>query len=349
MTWFAQRASGAKAPVSVAFPSGPMARGTMLVEYQHLPSGRPYNVVRSRLRDPEPAGFTLRVDPCGTALLLLHGSGIEADYRLEMEGVPAGARVLLWYVWGDFGAVLAATIVEQSRHIICEFDTHVPFGRSEAARLLGGADCVDGTKLAAAEGCYPVGPMPGLTAAARVRTFDGAKRVDQLAAGDVLMGGDGEPVQVRWVGQTALPCVGSFGPSVIHAPQFGATRDLRLSQLQRVAMGGTEVEYLFSQPMVLAAAGDLVGDSQSDTVVERYFGVVLDRDVPMLVNGVAVPGMDVTPMLKDPVLARHSVLAGFPMELIPRRQTSGLPLQPFEARSLARARAAAQVPLYGAS
>ena len=331
----------------------PLPQGTVLIEYVHLPSGRPYNVVRARVRDPQPAGLTLRVDPCGTIRILLNGAGRDAAYVLPMEGVPAGARVILRYVWDTVAGtgVLAASVVEQGPHVTCALQLPVSFGAGDLGRLLRAAVVSDGTVIAVADAVQPVGPMPGICGAAQVRMADGLSRMDQVQQGDVLRAADGQPAQVRWAGHVDLPTCGHYAPTMIRAPQYGAVRDVLLGRHQPVVLGGTEVEYLFAAPSVTAAAGDLaIGADDAPPSVRRYYQLVLDRDVPMVVDGVPVPGLDIAPMRDDPVLAAHSVVAGLPPELMPHACGGAtVSLMPFEARSLSRMRAAAQVPMLGVS
>jgi len=359
MAWIGQRdtlgglfnAAGLDQPYKDADPAEHLNRGSVMVEYRHNPSARPLNLVRYMTRDPEPAALTLRSDPCGTLRVMVRSGDADTTYDISLLGPRPDETIIVRLTWDcDAGrSILSATLVERGVHVIEELDEALPFSAVDGRQMMMTARCtLDPCVrfLALADEVIPVGPMAGLDGKGRVKTPEGRLvPISDLRPGQLLLAADGQPAQLRWTGSVQLPTMGSYAPVSLRAPYFGATQDLTMSGGQALFVSGTEVEYLFAEIDVAVRMNDLI-DNRSAVAVHKgmlvtYYHLLIDRPVPIEIDGVMVPGLDVRPMLADPLLAAHSMVSGLPFELIPRDGApSPLALQAFEAQTLCRMRAA---------
>jgi hypothetical protein len=337
------------APIDVDWRCA-LQRGTVMVEYRHIPADIPVNLVRFMARDPYPAALTLRSDPCGTLRLLMRSGAQDGDYDITLPQLIPGETVILRYCWdalADTG-ILAVSIVEREQYFTVPLDGVVPLTVGSAQQLVMAPLCqlaAQVTYLAIADDVVAVGPMPGLDGRSRVMTPRGAVPIRRLVQGDIVMACDGAQAQVRWAGQLTVPAMGVFQPVMLRAPYYGVHQDLALNGEQRLHLQGSEVEYLFAETEVAVRVRDLV-DNRSVVNARAgplvtYHHMMIDRPVPLLVEGVVVPGFDPTAILADPLLAAQSVLADLPQELIPRRAApERSALHRFEAQTLRRMRVA---------
>ena len=329
---------------------GAMPRGTVMVEYRHVVTDRPLNLLRFMVRDPKPAALTVRVDPCGALRLLVRCGAADAAFVIDLPQLLPGEPVVVRYGWDtrENTGVLAVTLAERDIHKVMALDAVVPLSLGAARQMMmqtAPMMTAEVTYVAISDVLEPVGPMPGLDATSRVMTPSGPRLLGQLAAGDIVIAADGAPAQVRWAGQTILPALGVYRPVVLRAPYYGVHQDMALNGNQTVHLRGSEVEYLFAETEVAVVVRDLEDDRSAVRDMEaplvRYVHVMIDRPVALLIEGIRVPGLDPTPVLCDPVLAAHSLLSTLPRELVPRdaavQRTS---LHAFETQTLRRMRVA---------
>lgn len=182
-------------------------------------------------------------------------------------------------------------------------------------------------------------------AGTRLRTPEGERAVETLAAGDLVETLDRGAQPVRWVGRRLVPARGRFAPVRIRAGAFGAARDLLVSPQHRMLLRGPEAELLFGAPEALAAArhlvdGDRVRIDETMDVVE-YVHVLFDRHEIVFAEGAPTesfhPGAAALAGVTDG--AREELFALFP-ELRGRAEGLGPLARPVlrahEARALAR-------------
>ncbi|MFP4274086.1 MAG: Hint domain-containing protein [Paracoccaceae bacterium] len=105
-----------------------------------------------------------------------------------------------------------------------------------------------------------VDSVPCFVAGTRIATPDGARRVERLMPGDLVLTRDEGAQPLRWVGRRQVPAEGAFAPIRIAAGTFGQHGELRLSPLHRVLIRDVLAELLFGESEVLVAARDLVND-----------------------------------------------------------------------------------------
>ncbi|MHC0053196.1 Hint domain-containing protein [Actibacterium sp. D379-3] len=178
-----------------------------------------------------------------------------------------------------------------------------------------------------------------------IETPDGPRRVECLAAGDLVNTLDDGPQVIRWIGSRRVPGRGALAPIRIRAGALGNLRDLRVSQNHRMLITGAWAQLLFGEDQVLVAAKHLVNDSTIRTepcrAVEYYHFLF---DAHQIVFAEACPTESLYPgqQALDAVsqAARDEIIALFP-ELALNDCTAPLSryeLTGYEASALRRAR-----------
>ena len=135
------------------------------------------------------------------------------------------------------------------------------------------------------------------TAGTLIETDQGARRIESLAMGDMVLTEDHGPQPIRWIESSTLPpdrlcenpamvpvriTAGSLGPNT-------PKRDLLVSPQHRVLVKGPKVELLFGAPEALVAAKHLcswpgIFVDEAITSIE-YFHILLDRHEILTAEG----------------------------------------------------------------
>ncbi|SDZ19612.1 Hint domain-containing protein [Jannaschia faecimaris] len=129
-----------------------------------------------------------------------------------------------------------------------------------------------------------------------ILTPQGARKVDALKTGDLVLTGDGDAVPILWIGRTHasvedMRCDPSLRPICISANsvQPGAPyADLYVSAQHRVVLESAWAEFYFGEPGVMMAAKHMVGTAAERIMPERavaYFHILLDRHAVLISNG----------------------------------------------------------------
>ncbi len=131
----------------------------------------------------------------------------------------------------------------------------------------------------------------------RIATPTGARPVEALREGDLVLTRDHGPQPVRWIGRRKisreeLAACPALAPIRIRAGALGPgcpERDLRVSPNHRMLIEDWRVDYLFGHPAVLVQAKDLVdGDGVvQDPPTEEitYYHLLLDRHEVLIAEG----------------------------------------------------------------
>lgn len=109
------------------------------------------------------------------------------------------------------------------------------------------------------------------TSGTLIETPAGARPVEDLRAGDMVITLDNGPQPLRWVGSRTVAARGSFAPVVFSKGALGASRDTAVSPQHRMLVRGWQAELLFGKNEVLAPAVGLVN---GDTIYRRKGGDV---------------------------------------------------------------------------
>ncbi|MEQ9694481.1 Hint domain-containing protein [Shimia sp. SDUM112013] len=164
----------------------------------------------------------------------------------------------------------------------------------------------------------------GLTCFVRgalVETPEGARRIEDLSVGDLVLTRDHGAQPVRWIGQRTVTGRGAFAPVRLRRGFLNATRNHFLSQQHRVLLSGWQAELLFGEDEVLVPAKSLARAGVAKIAPQprvTYFHLLLDSHQILRVDGVesesfypgaqAMDGM--AQATRDEVLALFPELAG---------------------------------------
>ncbi|RFP86990.1 hypothetical protein DZK27_12985 [Rhodobacteraceae bacterium 63075] len=96
------------------------------------------------------------------------------------------------------------------------------------------------------------------TAGTRIATPRGAREVETLAPGDLVITRDNGLQPIRWVGKRTVPALGTLAPVTFAPGVLGNERELRVSPQHRMLLQGPEASLLFGESEVLATAKHLV-------------------------------------------------------------------------------------------
>lgn len=122
-----------------------------------------------------------------------------------------------------------------------------------------------------------------------IETDQGARRVEDLRAGDLVVTADHGLQPLRWVYGRRAFGMGQFAPVLIRAGALGNPVDLRVSQLHKIAMRGAMVEYLLGEDEVFVEARALI-NGKDIRLVEgeqvQYFHLLFDRHEVIYSNGI---------------------------------------------------------------
>jgi hypothetical protein len=126
-------------------------------------------------------------------------------------------------------------------------------------------------------------------AGTRIATPQGWRKVEDLRQGDLVETLDDGPQPILWTDGAATLAVGAARPVRVRAGALGNAVDLVVSRQHLLMVEGPDVELLFGEPQVLAAAKDLI-DGQTVVEDERrgmvcYHHILLDRHQVLVAEG----------------------------------------------------------------
>ena len=93
-----------------------------------------------------------------------------------------------------------------------------------------------------------------------IKTDQGERPIEELAAGDMVLTMDHGYQPIRWIGSSKRAATGDLAPILIRKGALGNDRDLRVSPQHRMLLQGWQAEMLFGELEVLATAKSLVND-----------------------------------------------------------------------------------------
>ena len=181
------------------------------------------------------------------------------------------------------------------------------------------------------------------TPGAMIRTLGGARPVETLKTGDMVLTRDHGPQAIRWIGTSTVAGKGRFAPIRLTPRALpDLTADLLVSPQHRMLIEGYRAQLLFAEDEVLAPARHMV-DGTAVTVEERdavtYIHLLFDRHEVIWANGAATesyhPGGYSLDALSAPV--REELFALFPdLRTLPDSygRTARRVLKAYEVRAL---------------
>ena len=157
------------------------------------------------------------------------------------------------------------------------------------------------------------------TPGTRIATPRGARPIEELKVGDIVVTRDHGLQPIRWIGSRTVPAYGRFAPVRIRAGVCtGQETDLVVSPQHRMLFQGYRAELLFGESEVLVAAAHLVDDhavTQEEGGTVTYIHMMFDAHEIVYAEGAATesfhPGEVGLSAVSEP--AREELFALFPV------------------------------------
>lgn len=127
-------------------------------------------------------------------------------------------------------------------------------------------------------------------AGTRITTAKGYRPIEKLRVGDLVETADHGLQPIRWIGQMTVPAMGDLAPIRFQAGVLGNRRDILVSPLHRMMVSGWQVELMFGEDEVLAAAKMLVNDGticRQPMAQVTYIHLMFDRHEIIFAEGAA--------------------------------------------------------------
>ncbi|MCW8843902.1 MAG: Hint domain-containing protein, partial [Rhodobacteraceae bacterium] len=188
-----------------------------------------------------------------------HNTKIEAEYEILLQDPATGLtyRALAVNVNNSspaYGTVEGLAFIDEFPPI------GVTLNVVSAKEGPSGGSAVDNTEIAAPP-CFTPGTL--------ILTLDGARAVETLEVGDLVVTRDRGAQAIRWIGRCAVSqarmrAEPQFRPVRIRAGALGAgapERDMLVSQQHRILISGWRAELCTGEAEVLVAAAHLVDDA----------------------------------------------------------------------------------------
>ena len=129
----------------------------------------------------------------------------------------------------------------------------------------------------------------------QIATPDGARAIEDLVAGDMVLTRDAGAMPIAWIGHRRVAGSGAFAPVRIPKGVLGALRDHRVSQQHRVLISGWQAELLFGAPEILVPAKALCDGGFASLAPCRevtYFHILLEGHQIVTADGVQSESYD---------------------------------------------------------
>ncbi|MEO3414724.1 Hint domain-containing protein [Roseovarius sp. CAU 1744] len=129
------------------------------------------------------------------------------------------------------------------------------------------------------------------TPGARIQTPQGARKIETLQRGDLVLTRDNGPQPIRWLGRRTVPGLGRFAPVTVAAGALeGLAQTLTVSPQHRFLFTGYRAELLFGTSEVLVAARHLINGlniRQAECTRVTYLHMMFDRHEVIYADGTA--------------------------------------------------------------
>ncbi|MEO0939545.1 MAG: Hint domain-containing protein [Pseudomonadota bacterium] len=351
---FAPFGLGAARSVTPILDDGPgalLTRGTLVVEAQLLPDGRPQDLFGFEASHPWPRRLVIQVLPNGSISLVHQQADRVCHAVLRWPATERAETIRISYAW-DAPKGMGQLALEQPETGGVEtvnISAPMPLMIQDVhAMMLGHSGRITARDVAFAAvstQVEPVGPQPSLTADVPVATPYGYRAAGTLQRGDTVLTEQAGVVPVLHRVDRTVPARGAFQPLRLFAPYFGLVQDIVVAPSQRLVIRGSEVEYLFGREAVLVPARHLlnghVGRVEPSGSLVRYTQLVLPGHETVMTAGTWSESLYLGRIRRHAPRVAQSVLAGCARSLLPEHAKPAFPvLRRFEAVTLADQRAA---------
>lgn len=141
---------------------------------------------------------------------------------------------------------------------------------------------------------FSLPPVPCFVAGTMIFTAEGAKAVETLEPGDLLLTRDSGMQPIRWVGQVTVDGTGRFAPICFMPETVGNTKTLMVSPNHRMLMTGWRAEIYFGEREILVPAKTLVNGKTvrvAPCARVTYVHLLLDRHEVIFAEGAATESL----------------------------------------------------------
>ncbi len=290
--------------------------------------------------------FTLTLTSEGELGIEMQQGPARARARLTIPVPPRETRlrlILSWDAPGRHGLLTIENLDQEVMHQ-AEFASPLPLPVEDAREIVLATVATrigpETRYLAISDRIEPVGLSPGIAKGTPVETPSGPQLVERLKLGDLVETAASGPQPVRWITRREVPALGWFRPVRLRAPYFGLSRDILVAPDHRIAVSGSEAEYLVGEETVLAQAGHLIDDRSVQREIRGrtiwYFNILLDNHECLKHAGLWAESLFVGAIGRSRELIATTALGEMPITAIPRHRRFARPiLSALEARSLA--------------
>lgn len=257
--------------------------------------------------------FTIEPGPDGRLHLLRRQGRDVSHLSIGLGREPISGILRLTYHWDTRRSRSLLTAENLTKGTIRQQEDHhaLPMLADEVTGIFVSANVMRHAALdwiGLADHWQTVGPLPGFAPGTDILTPDGLRRIETLAAGDLVTTADHGPLPLLWQGRVALPAMGQLRPVRLIAPYFGLKRDILVQPGQRFALSGPDVEYHFNEEAVLVEARQLVNDQTAiwgpNATVLPSHGLLFDRHALVQANGIWSESLYLGRIGRNPDLAR---------------------------------------------
>lgn len=330
----------------------PMMRGSLLLETRVSAHERPQLLLGLERAFEHGMRFAIMALP-GGGISLVHSRGNDTLHGvLNHDSAALRTDILrVTYSW-DMVHKWARLVVERpdiARSFQVILKNPVPLLLSDVREMTlnpaASQMAQDVLFFAFSDRIEPIGPMPGMTATTPISTPHGTKPIGDLKRGELVVTLNGEAVPVLQVLRRTVPAFGLFEPVRLRQPYFGLERDIVVAPGQRLVIGGSRVEYLFSAEHVLVPARHLINGSaalrEREHKLVTYTQVLLPDHEAIHAAGTFMESLNIGRIRRNSDILRSSLLGQFPRQHLPEHSVPAHPvLGGFEALILAEQRAA---------
>ncbi len=321
-------------------------RGSLVLEF--TPRKEPTPLLHLEGATPGLAETLIRQDEAGDISLCLSCCGRKGLIRLSRisDAISPCRLTCSWDIPRERGW-LTLEHLQGGRLKQVEFRQRIAPDLSALPRLMRNASSIKDLPRIAPQVSFiglsrrvePVGLVAGIGEGTPIETPQGPRPIEELRAGDFVLGEGGKALPVRATLKREVPNAGHFAPLRLRAPFLGLRHAITLAPEQRILLAGDEVEYLFGHERVLCELGHLkkLRITMPDTRGKwmRMYQLLLDRPAILNAAGCRIESLDIGRIRRAPGLVATSILSGVPPDELPLHEKPSCPLlAPHEARAL---------------
>lgn len=325
---------------------GMLVRGSLVIEAKIEPSQSLENglIDYSHFQSWQ-RGLSVKLTSRGDIRITIEQGPSQSYVQIANAVSPLGSHFRLTISWDAPNRIGVATFedIERGQITQAQFPSPLPIPIEDLERIFTLSDSISVdssvTSLALSDRIETVGLTPSFAKGCRVTTQSGARAIERLKVGDLVLTKKNALQPIRWIIEQTVPAAASLAPIKLRAPYLGLSHDVVVARHQRVMMTGTSAEYLFGQESVMVQAGHLLGHPSAHPASTRrtitYYQIILDRADCFELGGAWVASQIINTANHPPMIKATDPLADMPAPTIPNHRTPDHSvLQGYETTSL---------------